>query len=80
MPKIDKPSERELMKKKEREGEKKVATRGGKTRSPRNANIRVCPPGTFENARFRNVRSPSAVSDFSAAKRVQLKRDRNCGG
>lgn len=51
MPKIDKPSERELMKKKRERGEKKKV---GKTRSPRNANIRVAgarPPGTFENAR-----------------------------
>lgn len=41
MPKIDKPSERELMEKKREERGEKVATRGGKTRSPRNANIRV---------------------------------------
>lgn len=51
MPKIDKPSERELMKKKRERGEKKKV---GKTRSPRNANTRVAgarPAGTFENAR-----------------------------
>lgn len=72
MPKIDKPSERELMKKKRERGEKKKV---GKTRSPRNANIRVAgarPPGTFENARS----CPSTLLR-NFFRRGQLKRDRN---
>lgn len=53
MPKIDKPSERELMEKKERRGGKRSQPAAEK-RARRGTQIYawpVCPPGTFENAR-----------------------------
>lgn len=80
MPKIDKPSERELMEKKERRG-------GKKGRNPRRKNAlaaerkytrgRCVHPGRSKT----RVRAHCcAASALSAAKRGQLKRDRNFGG
>ena len=74
MPKIDKPSERELMKKKRERGEKKRAEKRARRGTQIYAwPVRVHPGRLKTRARVR----AHCCATFSAAKRGQLKGDRN---